>query len=166
MDVRGEITYGSASPEQVFALAVDRAFRAAVCQATHALSYDVAVDRPDDDTATVTVRRTMPAELPDFVKRFIGETVEVVQIERWAAADRGGQRTGQLTVRVEGQPAAMAGTIAIAADGEGARTVIRGDLKVSIPVVGKRIEPEIARGFVAAIAKEQEVADRWLGAPG
>jgi uncharacterized protein DUF2505 len=166
MDVRGEITYRNTSPEQVFALAVDRDFRGAVCEATHALSYDVDVELRDDDTATVTVRRTVPAELPDFVRKFIGETVEVVQTERWAAADSGGQRTGQLTLTVVGQPAAMAGTIAIEAVGEGARTRIRGDLKVSIPFVGKRMEPEIAKGFVAGIAKEQEVADRWLGAPG
>jgi Protein of unknown function (DUF2505) len=166
MDVRGEITYRNASPEQAFALTVDRDFRRAVCQATHALSYDVAVERGDDDTASVTVRRTMPAELPDFVRKFIGETVEVVQTERWAAADGAGRRSGQLTVAVVGQPAAMAGTVAIEAVGEGARTIIRGDLKVSIPFVGRRIEAEIAKGLVAGIAKEQEVADRWLGAPG
>jgi hypothetical protein len=166
MEVRGEIRYPNATPERAFALSTDREYRAEVCQATHALGYDIDVDQGDDDTATVVVRRTMPAEVPDFAKRFIGETVDVIQTENWDAADVSGQRRGQLTVKIKDQPAAMTGTMSLETLGDGARVSIRGDLKVSMPFVGKRIEPEIAKGILAAIDKEQEVADRWLGAPG
>jgi len=165
MDLRADITYPNASPHQVFALTVDPKFRGEVCEATHALDYAVDVDKHDDDTATITVRRTMPAEVPDFVKRFVGETVDVVQIENWSAADAAGQRTAKLTVQIQGQPATMTGTVSTDAVGDGARTSIRGDLRVAIPFVGKKIEPEIANGILAAIDKEQEVADKWLGEP-
>lgn len=165
MDVRAEINYRNATPEQVFALAIDPKFRGEVCEATHALDYDVEVDQHDDDTATITVRRTVPAEVPDFVKRFVGETVDVVQTESWAAPDTEGQRTADLSVQIKGQPAKMIGKISTDAAGDGARTSIRGDLKVSMPFVGKKIEPEIAKGILAAIDKEQEVADKWLGEP-
>jgi Protein of unknown function (DUF2505) len=166
MDVRGEINYPNADPERAFALSMDPQYRGAVCQATRALHYDVDVDQRSDDTATVIVRRTMPADVPDFVKKFIGETVDVVQTEVWAAADPSGQRRGRLTLKIEGQPAALTGTVSLDRVGDGARASIRGDLKVSMPFVGKKIEPEIAKGILAAIGKEQEVADKWLGAPG
>ncbi|MBA2716857.1 MAG: DUF2505 domain-containing protein [Propionibacteriales bacterium] len=165
MDVRAEINYPTATVEQVYALSTDPKFRGSVCEATRALSYDVNVDVHDDGTATVTVRRTMPAEVPDFVKRFVGESLDVVQTEEWGAPDDLGQRIANLTVQVTGQPVKMTGTVTIAAVGQGARTSIRGDLRVSMPFVGKRIEPEIAKGILAAAAKEQQTADEWLGEP-
>lgn len=165
MDVRAQITYPTADPETVFALAMDERFRGAVCEATAALSYDVDIARHPDGAATVTIRRTMPAEVPDYVRRFVGETIDLVQTERWPAADAGRPRTAKLELVVRGQPAAMTGDVSIEAAGAGARTVIRGDLKVSIPFVGRAVEPEIAKAVLAAIDKEQQVADRWLGEP-
>ncbi len=163
MDVRAEIDYPTATVGQVYALSTDPKFRGAVCEATHALDYDVDIDEHDDGTATVTVRRTMPAEVPDFVKRFVGESLDVVQTEEWGSPDDLGQRTANLTVQVTGQPVKMTGTVTIEALGQGARTFFRGDLRVSMPFVGKRIEPEIAKGILAAAAKEQQTADKWLG---
>jgi Protein of unknown function (DUF2505) len=165
MDVRGQISYPNATPDQAFALSTDRQYRAEVCQATHALDYGIDISQRDDGTVTVIVRRTMPAEVPDFAKRFLGETVDVIQTENWAAADASGQRRGQLTLKIKDQPAGMTGTVALDKLGDGARVSIRGTVKVSIPFVGKKMEPEIAKGILAAIDKEQEVADRWLGAP-
>lgn len=165
MDVRAEINYPTATVEQVYALSTDPKFRGAVCEATRALDYDVDVDEHADGTATVTVRRTMPAEVPDFVKRFVGETLDVVQTEEWGAPDNVGQRTANLMVQVTGQPVKMTGRVTIGAVGQGARTSIRGDLRVSMPFVGKKIEPEIANGILAAAAKEQQTADEWLGEP-
>lgn len=165
MDVHAEIRYLNADPRQVFALTVDPKFRGEVCEATHALNYDVDVDVRDDDTATVKVRRTMPAEVPDVVRRFVGETIDVVQTEDWAAAAAGGARTAKVAVEIKGMPAGMTGILATASVGDGARMTIDGDLTVSIPFVGKKIEPEIAKAIMAASRREQEVAARWLGEP-
>lgn len=165
MDVRAEINYPTTTPEHVYTLVTDQMFRSAVCEATGALTYDVDVDKRPDDTATVTVRRTMPAEVPDFVKKFVGQTVEVVQTEEWGAPDHLGQRRADLVVQIKGQPVKMAGTLHTEVVGEGTRTSIRGNLTVSMPFVGKKIEPEIAKGILAAVATEQRTADRWLGEP-
>lgn len=165
MDVRAEITYPTATVEQVYALVTDPKFRSAVCEATHALSYDVDVDKRPGGTALVTVRRTMPAEVPDFVKKFVGETIDVVQTEEWGAPDSRGHRSADLDVQIKGQPAKMTGTLDTQAAGAGARTSIRGELKVSIPFIGNKIEPEIAKALLAAVEAEQRTADKWLGEP-
>ena len=57
----------------MYALATDPEFRAEVCEAMHALDYDVKVDEHEDDTSSVVVSRTMPAYVPDFIKKVIGE---------------------------------------------------------------------------------------------
>jgi hypothetical protein len=162
MQISATISYPSGTtPAQVYELATDADFRGEVCEATHALDYDVSVDA-HDDTAKVVVSRTMPADVPDFMKKMIGETVDVVQTEDWGAPDADGQRTADVVVQIKGQPAVMNGTAAIVASGGEVVMQIEGDLKVSIPFVGKKVEPEIAKGIYAAVDKEQKTAATHL----
>ncbi|MGH3471966.1 MAG: DUF2505 domain-containing protein [Nocardioidaceae bacterium] len=163
MDVTGEINYPSARIERVYGLLMDEAFRSHVCEATHALQHAVSVDCQADDTATVVVRRVMPAEVPDFIKKFVGDNITIVQTETWGRADSDGQRVADLLLEVDGQPVRMAGTIRLERAGPGAREVIRGDLRVSLPLIGRRIEPEIAKVVYAAIDAEQSIGLEWLG---
>lgn len=162
MMIRAEISYPGATPEQAYALSIDPQFRAAVCEATDALDHDVSVDEHDDGTSTVVVNRTMPADVPDFIKKMIGDTVDIVQSEEWGEPDGAGQRTADLVVQIKGQPAKMTGTTSIVTTGEGTAIRIEGNLKVSIPFVGSKVEPEIAKSFYAAIQKEQETGTSWL----
>jgi hypothetical protein len=162
MDLTAEITYPGATPDQAYALVVDPQFRAAVCEATKALSYDVGVDERDGTGASVRVDRTMPAEVPDFVKKLVGKTLEVRQTEDWSAPDAQGRRTADVRVDVVGQPATMTGVIVLEATPDGCREVITGQVKVSIPFLGGKIEPEIAKGIRAAIKAEQKTGREWL----
>ena len=88
----------------------------------------------------------------------IGETVDVVHTEEWGAPDADGQRTADVVVQIKGQPAVMNGTAAIVASGGEVVMQIEGDLKVSIPFFGKKVEPEIAKGIYAAVDREQKTA--------
>jgi hypothetical protein len=162
MKISAEISYPDATPDQAYQLSIDPQFRAAVCEATHALDYDVSVDEHDDGTSKVVVSRTMPAEVPDFIKKMIGDTVDVVQTEEWGEPDDGGQRTAALLLSVKGQPARMVGTAALVTTADGTVMQIRGDLTVSIPFFGKKVEPEFAKGIYAAIRQEQETGRSWL----
>jgi hypothetical protein len=162
MKISAAISYPTASPDQAYALAVDPAFRTAVCEATHALEHDVSVEERDDKTAAVVVTRTMPADVPDFVKRFVGETVEVVQSEDWGVPDAQGQRTADLVLQIKGQPAKMTGAVSIQGTGAGCVITIEGDLKVAIPLLGRKIESEIAKGIYAAVEREQETGAAWF----
>ena len=160
MELRAEADY-PASPDSVFALLCDKAFRSGVCVATHAIRHSVQVDLSPDG-ATVRTTRVLPAEVPDFVRKFVGETLEVVQTERWGGAEASGGRTGTVTVEVTGQPAGMEGVRRLEATTTGTHESVSGDVRVRIPFFGSRIEPEIAAAIQAAILKEGEVARRWL----
>jgi uncharacterized protein DUF2505 len=162
MEVRAEISYPAGSPDEVFALIVDKEFRVAVCEATAALDHRVDVERRADGTARVTVERTLPANVPDFVKSFVGKTLTIVQTEEWGPADGNGMRVADLQIHVKGQPASMKGTQTLERAGTGTRQLIRGDLKVSVPFLGKRIEPEVAKAILAGAAKEEQTGRTWL----
>ena len=144
-----------ASPDQVFALVSDPTFREESCRHQGARDYDVAVTTEGDTTA-VTIERTMESDMPDFIKKLTGDAVTVTQVEKWGPADASGSRTADVTVDVHGQPARMRGTSTIA--GTGATTVMTldGDVKVAIPLIGKRIEPEVAKAISASLREEVE----------
>ncbi|MGH3446275.1 MAG: DUF2505 domain-containing protein, partial [Nocardioidaceae bacterium] len=133
MDLHAEITYPGTSAQETFALAVDPAFRARVCEETNAIDHDVSVDQYDDGTASVTISRTLDADVPDFAKKLVGDHISIVQREEWGAATAQGDRTADLVVEVTGQPAKMTGTISLEADGDDAREHITGEVTVSVP---------------------------------
>jgi len=158
MDLRAEINYPTEDPANAFALVVDPAFRAEVCEAVHALDYDVSVDEREDGTALVTIDREMPADVPDAIKKMVGETVKIVQTEDWGVPDQDGQRTADLLIKIVGQPVTMKGTIELRRATGSVVSSIRGDVKVAVPFFGKKVEPEIAKAIMAAVTCEQEAA--------
>jgi len=153
MKISESATYDDATPAQVFALITDEDFRGDVCEKVHAISHAVRVERSGDE-ATVTIERVMPTEMPDFVKKLVGETVSVAQIERWGAADAQGNRTADVDVQIVGQPAGMTGTSTLRVSGADTVLDVDGDVAVKIPFLGKKIEPEVAKAVVSAIRVE------------
>jgi hypothetical protein len=162
MRIESQITYPGARAKAVSQLIFDPDFRAAVCEATAALDYDVEVHENGDGWTTVRIHRVLPAEVPDFVKKLVGETIDVTQTEEWGAPDESGRRTADLLLEIKGQPARMTGSIVLEADEAGVTEQIEGDLKVSIPLLGRKIEPEIAKGVLLAVKVEQKTGREWL----
>lgn len=162
MDLNAEISYPTASCEQAYALAVDPAFRAAVCEATMAIDYNVEIEETDDGGAHIVVDRTVPADVPDMMKKFVGDTIGVKQTEDWGPPAADGSRTADLLLELKGQPAKLTGRITLEPNGDGCRQLVAGDLTVSIPFFGKKIEPEIAKGIKAAMRAEEKTGQSWL----
>lgn len=144
-----------ADVETVYALITDQAFRTESCANQGAQDYDVTVDAHGDG-ATVTVIRTQDADLPDFVKKLTGNTVKVKQTEVWGGPDGNGDRNADVKVSIIGQPAEMTGKARLSADGDGSEFTLNGDVKVSIPFIGKKMEPEVAKAITASLREEVE----------
>jgi len=144
-------TFGyPAGVEDVFALISDDAFRTKSAEASHGRDVSTTVERDGDDTV-VTIVRTQPASLPDFVKKFVGDAVKVKQVERWHAPSSDGTRTAAVSMKVSGQPAGFKGEATLSPDGTGAEFVIAGEVKVDVPFIGKKIEPVIAKAVEASV---------------
>lgn len=162
MELNETLTY-DADPAAVFAMLCDQRWREQVCEAIHAVDYAVTIEEAGD-RVTVTTRRTMPAMVPDAIRKITGDTITITQVERWGAPASDGSRTADLEVTVVGQPAGMRGDVRLAPAGAGTTQVVRGDVKVNVPFVGKKIEPQLVKAFGAAIRKEGQVGRAHLGA--
>ncbi len=165
MDLHAEMSYPGASPDEVFAMVADPAFRTEVCRQTRASEQQVQVDKTADGGAVVSLRRVMSADVPAIVRSFVGEQIILEQTEDWGGRAEDGSRQARLSVRFTGQPATIDGSIRLEPQGEGSREVIAGKATVSIPFVGRMVEPELVQGIVAAAEVEERLGRQWLATP-
>ncbi|HEX6758435.1 MAG TPA: DUF2505 domain-containing protein, partial [Propionibacteriaceae bacterium] len=63
---------------------------------------------------------------------------------------------------VLGQPVNFRGKLEISPGGRGSVVDISGELKVAIPLLGRKLEESAAPAVMAGYKTQQEVGDRWL----
>jgi Protein of unknown function (DUF2505) len=158
MDLQTELRY-DADPDDVFTMLCDEDFRTEVCEATHATAYDVSI-APGSESVTVRISRAMPA--PDVARTFVGDTLEIVQVERWGGRAADGSRVADLSIDIPGKPGSMLGSVVLTPTGSGTVEAITGEITVRIPLVGGKLEREIAQGILAAVKAEGRVGRGWL----
>ncbi len=161
MKLRMETT-SPATVEQTFASRVEQVVREQACRESGALSYEVSIEHAADGGARVRVRRVLPAKVPDLVRRFVGESIAVDQVEQWSAPGPGGIRSASVQVTVQGQPASMSGSMLLSPAADGSTELVTGEVKVGIPFLGRQIEPEIVKVIEAALRVEQRVGQSWV----
>ncbi len=151
-----EIRY-AAGADAVRAMLADEAFREKVCEASGALRWSATVSEADQGMV-VQVDRVMPADgIPSFATKFVGSEIEVVQKETWTGPTR-----ADLEVTIPGKPGHMRGTITLAERGGETVETIEGDIKVSIPILGGKLEALIGDLLASALRSEARVGRDWL----
>lgn len=154
MDITTRLEF-AAPPSEVFTMLTDEKYLDEVCRATESSSYDVQVTG-----STTRTTRSFPA--PDGVARFTGAELKVTEQTAWGEQRPDGERTGELEMSVQGQPVSMRGRLELAAGGAGTVVQLTGELKVAIPLLGRKIEQSTAPVVLAGFEKQQEVGNRWL----
>ncbi len=156
MRIRHQLKY-DASPEDVYAMLSDPAFRQRVCAAMDTVSHDVAVDETD---AGMSVRIDMVQHthgVPGFAKKIVGDQTRIIQSEQWAET-----RAADLQVEIPGRPGHIRGRITLSGDASGTVEAFDGEATVSIPFVGGKLEGVIEKLFLKGMDTEQGVGAAWL----
>lgn len=151
-----------ATVEQTFASRVEQSVREQACRESGALSYEVLIEPAADGGARIQVQRVMAPQVPDYMRRFVGESIAIGQVEQWSAPGPTGVRTAVVTVTVTGQPATMTGSMVLSPTPDGSTELVTGEVKVAIPLLGRKIEPEIVKVIEAALRIEQRVGQDWV----
>lgn len=150
-----------ATPDAVWEMLADAAWREQVCAATGATSWDVVIDA-DECGGTIGVTRVMPADVPGALRKIVGDTVTVTQTETWGPATGDGSRQSEVELLVLGQPAVMTGSSTLAPCDAGTRQLVSAELEVRMPLVGGALEKELAKAITLALRKEHEVGQAYL----
>jgi hypothetical protein len=154
MDISSHLDF-AAPPAEVYAMMTDQRYLEEVCEASDSISYNVRTAG-----STTQTSRTLPA--PESAARFTGPRLTVNDEIVWGELPPDGSGSGTVTMTVLGQPVTFKGGIRLSPGGRGSVVDIRGDLKVAIPLLGRKLEEAAAPAVMAAYRTQQEVGDRWL----
>jgi hypothetical protein len=155
-----DLTY-DAAPDAVLRMLADPAFREQVCDATHAVRRGVSVDRSGDGMTVVVDQTRTTDGAPPIAQKFVGAEIRIVQRESWADAT-----SATLAIEVPGKPARLTGGIRLETRSGATVQEVRGDVEVSIPLLGGKLESLVADTFHAALRTEERVGRAWLAGEG
>lgn len=156
MLLRHEITY-DASLEDVFAMLSDPAFRQDSGKAMGVISADVSIT-PHGEGISVRIDQVQPSEgVPGFAKKFVGETTRSIQIEEWHSPSG-----GSIEIDTPGKPASISGTLALAEAGGRTTETLEVEIKVSVPLIGKKLESLVAEQISTGMDREHTAGVAWL----
>lgn len=156
MEFRTELSY-DASPDTVFAMLSDPAFREQVAQAQDVVSVEVRLTPTDEGFSLVNDQVQNTRDLPAIAKKIAGETTRALIEEQWES-----RTSGSITITAPGKPTSATGTIRLAPDGDGTVEIVELDIKVRVPLVGGKLERLMAGTIEAGYREEHTVGRAWL----
>jgi hypothetical protein len=156
MEFRHEMTYDAALAD-VSAMLDDPAYRDRVLRAQGGVRGTFEIETEGDITTAVVDQVQPAAGLPSFATKFVGSEINIVQREEWSSAEY-----ADLHVTIPGKPGRMVGSISLTEDGGTTTEIVEGDISVSIPLVGGKIEKLIADMLRKALRAEEQVARAYL----
>ena len=136
---------------------MDAAFREQVCDAQLALRKTVTVGQ-DGGGMKVVIDMVQAAQgIPGFAKRFVGDEIQLVQTEHWSDIEN-----ARVDVVIPGKPGQMTGTVELRESGGTTTETVDMEIRVSIPLVGGKIESLIADLLLKALKAENAVGRQYL----
>ncbi|MEZ5186962.1 MAG: DUF2505 domain-containing protein [Candidatus Nanopelagicales bacterium] len=125
------------------------------------MSTDVLEHERDDSARSLKVDRRVPADLPEFAKKILGDKNRVIQTEKWTAT--GGGYVCDLDIDFPGKPLHVKGTLEIKPTGaDTSDWVVDMDVKASVPLVGGKLEGVVQKETIASLDKEYAFNQEWL----
>lgn len=151
-----DLTY-DAPMADVAEMLADPAFREEVCAFQGVLRSDVSIER-DDAGMQVTIDQVQAARgIPSFAKKFVGDEINIVQEETWRTPE-----AGTIRMSIPGKPGDMSGTARLRESGGVTTETVDLTIKVSIPLVGGKIEGLISDLLLKALKAENIVGRDYL----
>lgn len=151
-----ELAY-DASPDEVYAMLTDPAFREEACLRMKVLRASATVEDGSAGTV-VTIDQVQPAQgLPSFATKLVGDEIRIVQEETWSDG-----RRADVHVSIPGKPGEMVGTAVLEETGSGTVERVELEIRVRIPLVAGKIEKLVADMLRKALRAENEAGRDYL----
>jgi hypothetical protein len=149
-----------ATVDQVWAMITNQEYWDAKYSSLGATQVQWRTFDASDGSFTYTSVRNVPADLPSVAKKIVGDTNTVTTTERWTKT--GDSASATIEIQVKNVPGSTTGTMSIDASGDGASWSFDFDTKVSIPMVGGKLESIMTDQTGDQLAQEKPFNDQWL----
>jgi hypothetical protein len=137
----------------------DKAYFEKKYQALGYRNIEVLEHKADAKRFRIKVRYSAPnsAPVPDFAKKFLGETNTVTQSDTWDLE----KKTGRLEAEIKGVPVKVAADMKLVDEGSGSANTLKWSLDCGIPFVGGKLEQIVAADIQSKakgdLAKSREI---------
>lgn len=151
-----------ASVEDAYAVITDEDFQ---LERVGAIGHGstAAVSR-SGETAVVRIEIQQPTDgAPAPVRSVVGDHLTVIDERQWGEAAADGAREADLRVHTVGAPITLTGSAALRPTAAGCQLVIDGDLRCTIPLIGRSLEGQIAGAIGQVVDEEAAALARRLG---
>jgi hypothetical protein len=151
------LTYPDATVDEVYAMFTDPAYRTAVSVHQHVTDYACEITA-EGDGALVDIEQAHGTDrIPSMAQKLVGPEIRFLQKETWGSP--GG---ADVEVTVPGKPGDIRGTITLEQDGADVLQHIDIAVRVSIPLVGGKVEEMIAMFVDRVFEAQNTVGVKWL----
>jgi Protein of unknown function (DUF2505) len=155
------LTYPATTVEAVQAMLTDPAYRRAVGDFQRVTDFSCVVT-PGGSGTTVRLEVAHGTDrIPSFAQKLVGPEIRFVQEEWWSSPDH-----AELHVTIPGKPGDMTGSTSLTQSGQAVVQQVDLAVKVSIPLVGGKVEDLVAGFVTRAYDAENVVGVRWLQGEG
>jgi hypothetical protein len=151
------LTYPASTVHDVFAMLGDPAYRKAVADYQRVVDFACEISMNGDGMDVRLEQAHGTDRIPGFAQRLVGHEIRFVQQETWSSPS-----SADVHVTIPGKPGDMTGTQTLTQSGDDVVERIDLAVKVSMPIVGGKVEDLIA-GFIGkAFDAENKVGVKWL----
>jgi hypothetical protein len=151
------LTYPATTVDDVFAMLADPAYRKAVGDYQRVTDFSCDVIREGSGMQVRLEQAHSTDRIPSFAQRLVGSEIRFVQDETWSSP-----AGADIHVTIPGKPGDMTGSATLTQSGDDVVQQIDLAVKVSLPLVGGKVEDLIAGFLGKAFDAENKVGVKWL----
>jgi hypothetical protein len=151
------LTYPGTTVETVYGMFADPSFRKAVGEAQRVIDFSCDIT-PSGAGMKVKLQEAHGTDrIPSFAQKLVGNEIRFIREESWTSPSG-----ADVQVTIPDKPADMNGSTSLTQTGEDVIQQIDLGVKVSIPLVGGKLEGLVADFVRKAFDAENKVGMKWL----
>jgi hypothetical protein len=151
------LTYPGTTVDDVYAMLADPAYRKAVSEYQRVTDFSVGI-APSGHGMKVRLEEAYGTDrIPSFARKLVGDEIRFVQDETWSSP-----AGADINATIPGKPGDITGSVSLAQSGADVVQQVELSVKVSIPLVGGKVEGLVADFAVKAFDAENKVGVKWL----
>ena len=143
--------------DRVFQMLLDHEYLEMKCAGADEPHFSV----DDQGTETIVTITRAYSDIPESFKKFVGEHLELTEIQRWHEAT-GDKFIADVEIRVQEKPVRLSGTLTLTSINDGTKCTFLGELSVNIPIFGAMVEGLVRDQMVDIFEQEQATGLAWL----
>ena len=146
-----------ATPEKVFAMLTGNDYLSDKVSKAINGNFEKSGNSPN---CQIQITRTIEGELPDMVRKFVGDELTVIESQNWSELSTE-NFLANFELKINNAPVEIKGTISLTG-GQLTQVSIKANVKVNVPIFGAMAEPQVVQKIKSVLQDEEKLCNQWI----